>query len=120
MTLSFFLSLEPNYGVAIFTLLASQLFGYGLAGVTRAFCPSMKSSSAEPGCADLLSHLPGVFPTWIVYPNLLPTVQLFDALHRQPDAAAQKKRLKLFWIVFAVIFCWEFLPEVRIASAHSA
>ncbi|BGP57708.1 hypothetical protein JCM8202_005492 [Rhodotorula sphaerocarpa] len=82
--------LEPNYGVAIFTLLASQLFGYGLAGVTRAFC---------------------VFPTWIVYPNLLPTVQLFDALHRQPDAAAQKKRLKLFWIVFAVIFCWEFLPE---------
>ncbi|PRQ72021.1 hypothetical protein AAT19DRAFT_9360 [Rhodotorula toruloides] len=52
-----------------------------------------------------------VFPTYIVYPNLVPTVNLFDALHRDKNVAAQKKRLKFFWIVFAVIFVWEILPE---------
>ncbi|GAA5984935.1 hypothetical protein JCM10908_002459 [Rhodotorula pacifica] len=83
-------NIEPNYGVAIFTLLASQLFGYGLAGLTRAFC---------------------VFPTWIVFPGSLPTVQLFDLLHRSQDAVAQRKRLRIFWIFFVGIFCWEFFPE---------
>ncbi|BGP54983.1 hypothetical protein JCM8202v2_002571 [Rhodotorula sphaerocarpa] len=83
-------NITPNYGVAIFTLLASQLLGYGLAGLTRAFC---------------------VFPTYIVYPNLVPTVNLFDALHRDKDLGAQRKRLKLFWIVFLAIMCWEFIPE---------
>ncbi|BGP34737.1 hypothetical protein JCM10296v2_006559 [Rhodotorula toruloides] len=71
--------ITPNYGVAIFTLLASQLLGYGIAGLMRSFC---------------------VFPTYIVYPNLVPTVNLFDALHRDKNVAAQKKRLKFFWIVF--------------------
>ncbi|BGP34717.1 hypothetical protein JCM10296v2_006539 [Rhodotorula toruloides] len=82
--------ITPNYGVAIFTLLASQLLGYGIAGLMRSFC---------------------VFPTYIVYPNLVPTVNLFDALHRDKNVAAQKKRLKFFWIVFAVIFVWEWIPE---------
>ncbi|GAA5873783.1 hypothetical protein JCM1840_002073 [Sporobolomyces johnsonii] len=58
-------NITPNYGVAIFTLLGSQLFGYGLAGLTRSFT---------------------VFPTYIVYPNLVPTVNLFDTLHRDKDA----------------------------------
>ncbi|CEQ40884.1 SPOSA6832_02564 [Sporobolomyces salmonicolor] len=83
-------NITPNYGVAIFTLLGSQLFGYGLAGLTRSFT---------------------VFPTYIVYPNLVPTVNLFDALHRDKDVNAQKKRLRMFWIVFIVIFCWEWIPE---------
>ncbi|GAA5917230.1 hypothetical protein JCM5296_002400 [Sporobolomyces johnsonii] len=83
-------NITPNYGVAIFTLLGSQLFGYGLAGLTRSFT---------------------VFPTYIVYPNLVPTVNLFDTLHRDKDVSAQKKRLRLFWIVFIAIFVWEFIPE---------
>jgi len=83
-------NITPNYGVAIFTLLGSQLFGYGLAGLTRSFT---------------------VFPTYIVYPNLVPTVNLFDALHRDKDEGMQKKRLKFFWIVFIAIFCWEWIPE---------
>jgi hypothetical protein len=85
-------NITPNYGVAIFTLLASQLLGYGLAGLMRSFA---------------------VFPTYIVYPNLIPTVNLFDALHRDKDVGAQRKRLRLFWIVFIAILCWEFVPEVR-------
>ncbi|GAA5965378.1 hypothetical protein JCM8115_002013 [Rhodotorula mucilaginosa] len=83
-------NITPNYGVAIFTLLASQLLGYGLAGLMRSFA---------------------VFPTYIVYPNLIPTVNLFDALHRDKDVGAQRKRLRLFWIVFIAILCWEFVPE---------
>ncbi|KAI5475579.1 hypothetical protein MNV49_001135 [Pseudohyphozyma bogoriensis] len=83
-------NVEPNYGTAIFTLIGSQLFGYGLAGLARSFV---------------------VFPTYIVFPNLVPTVNLFDVLHRDKDARAQKKRLRFFWIAFIAIFCWEWIPE---------
>ncbi|KDE06610.1 hypothetical protein MVLG_03106 [Microbotryum lychnidis-dioicae p1A1 Lamole] len=83
-------NVTPGYGVAIFTLMGSQLFGYGIAGLMRSFT---------------------VFPTYIVFPNLIPTVALFDALHRDPHGPSQKKRLKFFWMVFAIIFCWEWIPE---------
>ena len=65
--------LTPNYGVAIFTLMGSQLFGYGLAGLMRSF---------------------SVYPTFIVFPNLVPIVNLFDALHRDTGVLSQKKRLR--------------------------
>lgn len=51
-----------------------------------------------------------MYPTFAVYPQLMPTVQLFDALHRGREAVLQKKRLKFFWIVFIVIFVWEWFP----------
>ncbi|KAF5365456.1 hypothetical protein D9758_010828 [Tetrapyrgos nigripes] len=82
--------IRPNAGVGIFTLIASQLIGYGMAGVMR----------------DVL-----VYPTFAVYPQLMPTVQLFDALHRGQDAIMQKKRLRFFWILFIGIFVWEWFPE---------
>ncbi|KAK4052813.1 hypothetical protein OIV83_002100 [Microbotryomycetes sp. JL201] len=83
-------NITPNYGVAIFTLLGSQLFGYGLAGLCRSFT---------------------CYPTYILFPNLVPTVNLFDVLHRDLNGAAQKKRLRFFWIVFIAIFIWEWFPE---------
>ncbi|KJA14222.1 hypothetical protein HYPSUDRAFT_150665 [Hypholoma sublateritium FD-334 SS-4] len=83
-------NVRPNAGVGIFTLIGSQLIGYGMAGVVRSFL---------------------VYPTFAVYPQLMPTVQLFDALHRGREAVLQKKRLKFFWIVFIVIFVWEWFPE---------
>ncbi|GAA5984472.1 hypothetical protein JCM11641_006993 [Rhodosporidiobolus odoratus] len=83
-------NITPNWGVCIFTLMASQLFGYGIAGLMRSFC---------------------VFPTYIVYPNLIPTVNLFDALHRDKNVLNQKKRLRFFWIVFIAIFVWQWIPE---------
>jgi hypothetical protein len=52
-----------------------------------------------------------VYPTYIVFPNLLPTVQLFDALHRGKKIFTQKKRVKFFWGVFIAIFVWEWFPE---------
>jgi len=41
----------------------------------------------------------------------MPTVQLFDALHRGKSAVLQKKRLRFFWFVFIGIFVWEWFPE---------
>ncbi|CAA7263920.1 unnamed protein product [Cyclocybe aegerita] len=83
-------NIEPNVGVGIFTLIGSQLMGYGLGGLMRAFL---------------------VYPTYIVFPNLLPTVQLFDALHRGKKIFLQKKRVKFFWSIFIAIFVWEWFPE---------
>ncbi|KAF8147837.1 peptide transporter MTD1 [Crassisporium funariophilum] len=82
--------IQPNVGVGIFTLIGSQLMGYGLGGIMRAFL---------------------VYPTYIVFPNLLPTVQLFDALHRGKKIFLQKKRVKFFWSIFIGIFVWEWFPE---------
>jgi hypothetical protein len=64
--------------------------GYGLGGIMRAFL---------------------VYPTYIVFPNLLPTVQLFDALHRGKKIFLQKKRVRFFWALFIGIFVWEWFPE---------
>ncbi|TFK37218.1 peptide transporter MTD1 [Crucibulum laeve] len=82
--------IQPNVGVGIFTLIGSQLMGYGIGGIMRSFL---------------------VYPTYIVFPNLLPTVQLFDALHRGKKIFMQKKRVKFFWSVFIGIFVWEWFPE---------
>lgn len=82
--------IQPNIAIGIFTLIGSQLLGYGLGGLMRAFL---------------------VYPTYIVFPNLLPTVQLFDALHRGKKIFMQKKRVKFFWGVFVAIFIWEWFPE---------
>ncbi|KAJ6476707.1 peptide transporter MTD1 [Mycena vitilis] len=82
--------IQPNAGVGIFTLIGSQLMGYGLGGIMRAFL---------------------VYPTYMVFPSLLPTVQLFDALHRGKRIFLQKKRVKFFWACFIAIFCWEWFPE---------
>ncbi|KAI5117568.1 hypothetical protein M0805_009646 [Coniferiporia weirii] len=82
--------ISPNVAIGIFTLIGSQLIGYGLGGFMRAFL---------------------VYPTYVVYPSLLPTVQLFDALHRGKGIFLQKKRVKFFWSVFIGIFIWEWFPE---------
>ncbi|KAJ7027092.1 OPT oligopeptide transporter [Mycena alexandri] len=81
---------ETNVAVGIFTLIASQLIGYGMAGIMRIFL---------------------VYPTWAVYPQVMPTVQLFEALHRGEGMMAQSKRKKFFWYIFIGIFVWEWFPE---------
>ncbi len=83
-------NVRPNAAVGIFTLIGSQLIGYGMAGIMRSIL---------------------VYPTFAVYPQLIPTVQLFDALHRGHANVMQKKRLKFFWIIFVAIFVWEWFPE---------
>jgi len=87
---SLYYNITPNAAVGIFTLIGSQMIGYGLAGIMRSFL---------------------VYPTFAVYPHIVPTVQLFDALHRGQGFLLQRKRLKIFWIVFISIFIWEWFPE---------
>ncbi|KAF7311079.1 OPT oligopeptide transporter [Mycena chlorophos] len=89
---SLFYGFQPNNAIAIFTLMSSQLVGYGLAGMMRTFL---------------------VYPTYCVFPNLLPTIQMFDVLFRNTDNILQKKRIKFFWVLFIGIcgFLWEWLPE---------
>ncbi|KAG6860897.1 hypothetical protein C0995_006336 [Termitomyces sp. Mi166 len=83
-------NVRPNVAVGIFTLIGSQLIGYGTAGIMRSFL---------------------VYPTFAVYPQLMPNIQLFETLHRGQEAVMQKKRLKFFWIIFIAIFIWEWFPE---------
>ncbi|KAI0028897.1 OPT oligopeptide transporter [Vararia minispora EC-137] len=82
------LSVAPS--VAIFTLIASQLIGYGLTGIARSYL---------------------VYPTWAVYPFIMPQVQLFDAMHRGKGVFLQRKRVIFFWGVLIAIFIWEWFPE---------
>ena len=37
------------------------------------------------------------------------TSNLFQALHY--DRQMTSKRVRLFWIIFAAMFCWEIIPE---------
>ncbi|KZS99888.1 OPT oligopeptide transporter [Laetiporus sulphureus 93-53] len=85
-----FYNITINPGNAIFTLLASQLIGYGFAGMFRAFL---------------------VYPTVMLYPQTLIYVNLFDVLHRSKGEVLQGKRLRFFWLVTGAIFVYEWFPE---------
>jgi OPT family oligopeptide transporter len=79
---------EMNGGIAIFTLLASQLIGYGFAGL-------------------LIETT--VFPSITYWPKTVVTASIFQAFHF--NGGLSRKRARLFWIVFAGIFCWEIFPQ---------
>ncbi|KZT11109.1 OPT oligopeptide transporter [Laetiporus sulphureus 93-53] len=85
-----FYGITINPGDAIFTLLASQLIGYGFAGMFRAFL---------------------VYPTVMLYPSDLIYVNLFDVLHRSKGQMLQGKRFRFFWIMTFLIFVYEWFPE---------
>jgi hypothetical protein len=77
-----------NAGIAIFTLLASQLIGYAFAGILQ----------------EAL-----VYPSITFWPSTIVPANMFQALHF--DGGLSSKRTKLFWTVFAAIFCWEIFPQ---------
>ncbi|KAI0925229.1 hypothetical protein AcW2_005905 [Taiwanofungus camphoratus] len=85
-----FYNITVNPGNAIFTLLASQLVGYGFAGMYRAFL---------------------VYPTIMLYPTNLIYVNLFDVLHRSKGQMLQGKRFRFFWFVVIGVFIYEWFPE---------
>lgn len=79
----------PNQAAGIFITLSSQLVGYGVAGMMRSVL---------------------LYPTKMLYPMNLPITTVMETLHK--PRSETKKRFKIFWIVFAGIFCWEWFPEV--------
>lgn len=82
--------LNVSYPLAIFTMIGSQFLGYGIAGLMRSVV---------------------VFPSYALWPNVLPTVQLMQLLHKDHDFVGQRKRLKVFGAVFVGVFVWEWFPE---------
>ena len=97
--LDLFYDVRLNGAVAIFQIFASQMIGYGIAGVLR----------------ELL-----VYPTYAFYPTYISVVNLLQSLHF--GDALNHKRRKFFWIVFCMIFCWEWyasLPHCAYFSCHS-
>ncbi|KAF7973665.1 hypothetical protein HWV62_14640 [Athelia sp. TMB] len=81
-------NITPNAGASIFLLFSSQLLGYGLGGLMR---PVL------------------LYPSKMLYPGVLPLVSMFDAFFH--DGANATKKLRLFYIAFAIIFVWEIFPE---------
>lgn len=86
-TLDLFYDINLHPVSAILQTFASQLIGYGFAGVLR----------------NLL-----VWPTYALYPNQLPSISLLQSMHL--GGLLNRRKMKYFWIVFTAIFCWEIVP----------
>ena len=50
-----------------------------------------------------------LWPTKMLYPENLPITTVLETLHR--DKAGNKKRMKVFWMIFAGLLVWEIVPE---------
>jgi hypothetical protein len=79
----------PSHAAGIFITLSSQLIGYGIAGLLR----------------DVI-----VRPTKMLWPMTLPISSLLESLHK--DRKESKSRLKIFYVVFTILFFWTLVPEV--------
>ncbi|KAF2399029.1 OPT superfamily oligopeptide transporter [Trichodelitschia bisporula] len=81
-------NIQPNPAVGVFLILSTQMLGYGVAGMLRRTL---------------------VYPSNMLYPTNLPTASLLESLHR--DRKKSGKRMKVFYIAFAVLFCWQAFPQ---------
>lgn len=79
----------PSQAAGVFITLSSQLIGYGIAGMMR---------------SSLL------WQTKMLYPANLPVTTVLETLHK--DKGGNKKRMKVFWIIFWIFCIWEIVPEV--------
>ncbi|KAJ7678482.1 OPT oligopeptide transporter [Mycena rosella] len=86
--LDLFYDIKLNAAVAIFQIFATQMVGYGIAGILRTFL---------------------VYPTYAFYPNYISVVNLLQSLHWR--GALNEKKRRFFWLVFLGIFLWEWIPQ---------
>ncbi|OCH87078.1 OPT oligopeptide transporter [Obba rivulosa] len=86
--LNLFYDIKLSAAVAIFQIFASQMIGYGIAGCLRSLL---------------------VYPTYAFYPTYISVVNLLQSLHF--GGALNYKRRRYFWMVFAAIFFWEWIPQ---------
>ncbi|KAF2665474.1 OPT superfamily oligopeptide transporter [Microthyrium microscopicum] len=78
----------PSAVVGVFLIWSSQCLGYGIAGLMRRVL---------------------VYPTKMLFPYNLPLNSLLEALHGEKFAV--KKKLRVFYIGFTVLFLYEIIPE---------
>lgn len=83
-----FYNIKPSPGTGIFLVFASQCLGYGIAGLLRRTL---------------------VYPTKMLWPINLPMNTLVETLHGERSQV--KKKLRLFYIAFIVLFFYEIIPE---------
>ncbi|KAG1803721.1 OPT oligopeptide transporter protein-domain-containing protein [Suillus plorans] len=81
-------NITPNAVSSIFLLFSSQLLGYGIGGLMRGIL---------------------LYPSKMLYPGVLPLLSMLDAFYH--DGIAARRKLKVFYFVFTVIFIWELFPE---------
>ncbi|KAF8578774.1 OPT superfamily oligopeptide transporter [Ramaria rubella] len=86
--LNLFYDVRLNGAVAMFQIFSTQMLGYGIAGILRTLL---------------------VFPTYAFYPGNISVVQLLQSLHF--GGLLNHKKRRYFWIVFAAIFFWEWIPQ---------
>jgi hypothetical protein len=83
-----FYDINPSAFVCICLILSTQMIGYGVAGL-------------------LQSTL--VYPSKMLYPSNIPVASLLENLHR--DRASTKKKMRVFYYCFAVLFVWQAFPQ---------
>lgn len=81
-------NIQPNAAIGIFLILSTQMVGYGVAGMLRSTL---------------------VYPSKMFYPANLPTASLIENLHK--DRQTAQKKMRIFWIAFIVLFCWQVFPQ---------
>ncbi|KAJ5553733.1 hypothetical protein N7494_003111 [Penicillium frequentans] len=77
-----------NGALSIFLLFSSQMLGYGFGGLMRKTL---------------------VYPKTMMWPQNLPVNNMLETLYR--PRSLTRKPLKVFGIVFTLVFCWEIIPE---------
>lgn len=77
-----------NGFIGFLLIISTQCLGYGIAGVLRSVL---------------------TYPTKMLYPSTLPVASLLEVLHGEKSEV--KKRLRVFYIGFTVLFFWEFFPQ---------
>lgn len=80
---------QPSVAGGLFLVLATQLVGYGIAGLYRNFL---------------------VYPTSMIWPNKLPIVSLLKTSWNESPEEGYKQ-LRWFFIVFGIVFVYEFIPQ---------
>ncbi|KAF2400856.1 OPT superfamily oligopeptide transporter [Trichodelitschia bisporula] len=80
--------IRPHPFYAICLIFSAQMLGYGVAGLLRKTL---------------------VYPTKMFYPANLPTASLLESLHK--DKVTTKRKMKVFYIGLAVLFCWQAFPQ---------
>ncbi|KAG6916052.1 hypothetical protein DXG01_008625 [Tephrocybe rancida] len=90
---------ENAFIVIMSSAAATSALGTEVLAVQRLFY----KIDPNPGATVLL------YPSKMLYPGIIPLVSMFDMLFK--DAAGAKKKIRVFWIVFGVIFIWEIFPE---------
>ncbi|KAF8893178.1 OPT oligopeptide transporter protein-domain-containing protein [Gymnopilus junonius] len=86
--LDLFYDIHLNSAAAVFSIFATQMLGYGMAGLLRTLL---------------------VYPTYAFYPGYISVVNLLQSLHFR--GALNSKKRRFFWIVFTAIFFWEWIPQ---------